>query len=120
MQKGHVLEFACQECQEPVEFSIFQFNQGATLLSCQHCGKKYSFADEVLMRQIKKFGNLCKQIHDSEEILGSSSIGINVGDRKVEIPFKLLLTRLSSKLDLQMGEKMVSIVFRMEPARDIE
>src|SRR3989338_1237087 len=103
MQKGHNLEFTCQECQHPIAFSIFHLNETDHTVTCAECHKKYSFDDEIFLRQLNKFVKLCEQIHESEEILGNTSVGVDVGPNHVTIPYKLLLTRLSSSLDLMIG-----------------
>jgi hypothetical protein len=117
-QKGHNLQFSCQCCKEPVRFSVFELEKNKQLF-CPQCQKKYGFADETLLRQIKKFESLCRQVRESEEILGHTSVGVDVGDRHVKIPYKLLLTRLSSSLDLMIGEEPVNIIFRIEPLKDV-
>lgn len=119
MQKGHNLEFTCQGCQHPITFSVFNLNESNHQVSCDHCQKKYSFDDATLLRQLNKFVKLCQQIHDSEEILGNTSVGIDVGAHHVTIPYKLLLTRLSSILDLMIGDKPLQIQFRIEPVEEI-
>lgn len=119
MQKGHYLEFSCQSCQSPVKFSIFSIGEQNNTVTCSDCNKQYVFDDETLLSQLNKFEKLCKQIHDSEEILGNTSVGVDVGDRHVTIPFKLLLTRLNSSLELKIGDKPCNIVFRIEPKQDI-
>lgn len=116
MQKGPHLEFCCAGCKSPVPFSVINLDKQNYLVPCPSCKKKYVFDDEVLVRQLNKFSNLCLAIHDSEEILGNSSIGIHLGKEEVKIPFKLLLTRLSSTLDLMIGEIPLTIVFRIEPS----
>lgn len=118
MQRGQTLEFECQECKTAIRFSIFQIEKSPHL-DCPHCSKKYVFNDEKLIRQLGKFEALCRQIRDSEEILGNTSVGIDVGGNQVKIPFKLLLTRLSSCLDLSVGGKPLTISFRFEPLNDI-
>lgn len=120
MQKGHHLEFECLGCQTPVVFSIFELDKSEAPVVCSSCNKKYLLQDETLKRQLKKFEALCKQIVDSEEILGSTSIGIDVGEHQVKIPYKLLLTRLNSSLDLTIGDQKVSILFRLEPRLDLK
>jgi hypothetical protein len=119
MQKGHLLQFTCQACQSPVCFSIFDLEKNEGELTCSHCSLLYDFGDDTLRRQLRKFENLCRQIHLSEEILSNTSIGIHVGDREVKIPFRILLTRLNSSLDLMIGNKPLTITFRLEPARDM-
>lgn len=117
MVKGHTLEFDCQGCKQPVKFSLFEVEHHPDI-TCGHCWKKYAFEDEGLKRQLKQFEGLCRQIQDSEEILGMTSIGVDVGEHQVKIPFKLLLTRLSSRLDLTIGETQETLVFRFEPLKD--
>ena len=119
MQKGHVLEFSCQSCEKLVNFSIFELDKQEGEITCTGCSLVYDFSDETLKRQIKKFEGLCNQIQISEEILSNTSIGIYIGDREVKIPFKLLLTRLNSTLDLMIDERPLTIRFRIEPIRDL-
>ncbi len=119
MQKGHRLQFKCTGCQETIYFSVFDLDQGHLTIQCSHCNKTFLFKDKNLLRQIKKFDTLCRTICDSEEILGEASVGVDVGEHHVKIPYKLLLTRLSSCLDLSIGNDPVSIIFRIEPAKDV-
>jgi hypothetical protein len=120
MQKGHVLQFDCQGCQTPIQFSVIDSGLRNEILVCSNCNNKYAFMDETLRRQLEKFELLCRQIIDSEEILGSTSVGIDVGEHHIKIPYKLLLTRFNSLLDLKFGDKTISIQFRIEPLKDIE
>lgn len=117
MQKGHLLQFCCQSCQNPIQFSVFDIenNDG---ICCSSCGLIYDFNDEGLKRQLRKFENLCRQIQLSEEILSNTSVGIYLGDREIKIPYKLLLTRLNSTLDLMVGDRPLTITFRIEPTID--
>lgn len=117
MQRGHSLEFECRQCQKNINFSIFEIDQKDII--CPHCSKKYCFDDEVLIRQLKKFEALCRQIRESEEILGGAYVGVDTGDKSVKIPFKLLLTRLSSRLDLKLNQELLPISFRFEPLQDL-
>lgn len=117
MQKGHFLQFSCQCCQNPIQFSIFELEKNEHI-KCLECGLTYDFTDEGLMRQLRKFENLCRQIQLSEEILSNTSVGIYLGDREIKIPYKLLLTRLNSTLDLMVGDRSLTITFRIEPTID--
>ncbi len=119
MQKGHLLQFDCQSCCQPVQFSLFEIEEGNTAISCSCCKKKYALNDKTLQRQLAKFQALCWQIAESEEILGDTTVGVRVGEREVKVPYKLLLARLTCKLDLKVGAEQLSIVFRMEPSRDL-
>ncbi len=118
MQKGHSLQFCCQACQTPLSFSLFDIEKQEEGLICPFCGVVYDFDDENLKRQLKKFEDLCCQIQRSEEILSHTSIGIHLGDREIKVPYKLLLTRLNSTLDLMVGDRPLTITFRIEPLTD--
>lgn len=118
MQKRHLLQFQCITCKEPVNFSVFELDGRDAQISCSQCSKRYAFQDDILKRQIKKFDALCRQILDSEEILSHTAVGIDLGEHHVKIPYKLLLTRLSSTLDLMIGDQPISIAFRLEPLVD--
>ncbi|MBA3816652.1 MAG: hypothetical protein H0X29_09090 [Parachlamydiaceae bacterium] len=117
MKKGHSLYFKCLSCQSPIHFSIFDLDHSSSI-DCASCSKKYAFTDPILMRQIKKFEALCCKIHDAEEILGNAFVGVDVGSHHVKVPYKLLLTRLSSSLELMMNGQTISIAFRIEPIQD--
>lgn len=117
MQKGYFLQFCCQSCQTAIQFSIFNLEKNERV-KCSECGLLYDFNDEVLQRQLRKFENLCRQIQLSEEILSNTSVGIYFGDRELKIPYKLLLTRLNSTLDLMVGDRPLTITFRIEPTID--
>jgi len=118
MQKGHLLEFECVDCHAPISFSVVSTHLQP--LHCEKCSKKYLFDDPVLIRQLKKFQDLCKQIHESEEILGMTHVGIDLNGQSVKIPYRILLTRLNSTLDLMLGNQPLSIRFRIEPSKDWE
>jgi ribosomal protein S27E len=119
MQKGHYLQFNCQGCENPICFSIFGLNKPHLSLRCSHCEKQYLIDDESLIRHLKLFEALCLQVNESQEILGNANIGIDIGEHHVKVPFKLLLTRLNSCLDLVIGDQPVSIVFRIDSLKDI-
>jgi len=105
----------CIGCKHPVSFSIVQLEAPQHIVSCQSCGKKYGLGEESLKRQLKKFASLCIQIKESEEILGNAAIAVDVGKNNVQVPFKLLLTRLKSTLDLTVQGERIVITFRSEP-----
>ncbi len=109
------IEFNCQKCKHPVVFSIFELEEGEGLIPCGQCGKNYLFQDEQLKRQLKKFIALCRQLQESEEILSQTAVGVDIGEKHVKIPYKLLLTRFNSTLDLRIGNEAVSFTFRVEP-----
>ncbi len=117
MQKGRTLHFKCLSCSTPIYFSIFDLDSHHNL-RCEECARGYAFSDPILIRELKLFEALCRQIHDSQEILSKASIGVDVKEHHVKIPYKLLLTRLNSSLDLVMDGQKVAINFRIEPTKE--
>ncbi len=120
MQKGYILEFDCHSCGEPVSFSVFELDEPHCSVECEGCKQSYKLEDEVLARQLKKFTALCRQLIESEEILSTAAVGIDVGEHHVKVPFKILLTRLNPVLDLVIGDRPFSIRFRIEPTKDVK
>lgn len=119
MQVGHKLQIHCQGCEAPILFSVLDSENFDQILPCPKCGKKYIIDDETLLRHLRQFESLCRQIHASEEILGGTSIAIDVGSHHVKVPFNILLTRLSSVIDLEVEGKRFSVAFRVEPLKDV-
>jgi hypothetical protein len=120
MQVGHQLEFDCLKCRQPIKFSVLKVQKLNKLLVCSHCQKAYQFEEPKLLRQLRQFESLCGEIQKSEEILGDTAIAINVGPHKVELPYKLVLTRFNSTLKLQIEGQAITIVFRVEPLKDVK
>lgn len=112
MQKGPVLQFECTRCKGDVCFSVV--GSQAVDIRCSSCNTPYTFSEKIT-EQLTLFEGLCLQIQASKEILGMANIGIDVGEHQVKIPYKLLLSRFNSSLDLTVGGKTLCINFRMEP-----
>jgi transcription elongation factor Elf1 len=119
MQAAHKLQFHCQECDTPILFSVLDKEYFSNIVPCSACGRKYAFDDENLLRHLMQFEALCQQIYASQAILGSSAIAIDVGNHHVKVPFNILLTRLSSVLELNVNGKKSEIYFRVEPLKDV-
>lgn len=115
MENPYSLEFNCQKCNSPLRITPEMLDNCNCLITCEQCQKKYHLEDETLRRQLQLFYELCRQIRESKEILGNTSVGVNLGDRHVEIPFKLLLTRLTTHLTIKIGDQPLHITFRVEP-----
>ncbi len=116
MQVGHQLQFECIACGDAICFSVLDSDEGA--LQCSNCHKKYAF-DQDIQRQLGHFEALCRQIHTSKEILGNTCVAVTIGDKEIKVPYKLLLTRLSSIMELEIAGKKVEIKFRLEPIKDV-
>lgn len=111
-----IFRIECIKCKNPVAFSLVDLESKEDLITtCSDCGKKYAIDNEFLRKQLLQFAKLCREIQASEEILGNAQIAVDVGPHSIKIPFKILLTRLKSILDLQIGDSKVTVTFRTEP-----
>lgn len=119
MQVGHNLHFECIQCHEPITFSVLKPHPAQETLECSKCKKKYAFGGTTILRHLSKFEALCRQICDSQEILGDTSVSVKIGHEEVSIPYKILLTRLSPVLELVIEGQKIKIAFRLEPSSEI-
>lgn len=111
-QKG-LFQLDCKSCSSPILFTLHDLDR---IVKCPQCSQAYGFNDANLKKQLTLFSALCTQIKESREILGNATVAVTVGKEEVKIPFKLLLSRLQSTLDLEIGEnKKLSITYRIEP-----
>ncbi len=119
VQVGNNLEFRCikEGCGDLVKFSVFNTSQNHSI-RCAKCGKEYTFGDD-LMGKLGKFEKLCRAVNEADDILSDTNIGINVYSHHVRIPFRLLLTRLNTQLNLNVGGKDIQIRFRVSPTKDM-
>jgi hypothetical protein len=119
VQIGNNLEFRCikDDCGEVVKFSVFDMAKNDSI-RCGACGKEYTFGDE-LVSKLDKFEKLCRAVNEAQEILSDTNVAINVYSHEVKIPFRLLLTRLNTQLNLDVGGRDVQIRFRVSPLKDI-
>ena len=115
-KKTGIFQIECLNCKHPISFSLNELEKASELIAiCTECGKKYAIGDATLKRQLLQFAKLCREIRASEEILSNTAVSVDVGQQNIKIPFKILLTRLKSTLDLVIGDQKVTVVFRVEP-----
>ncbi len=119
MQIGSTLEFRCikDDCGEIVKFAVFDVANNH-IIRCGHCGKEYTFGDELLSK-LGKFEKLCRAVNEAQDILSDTNVAINVYSHEVKVPFRLLMTRLNTQLNLNLGGKDIQIRFRVSPLKDI-
>ncbi len=112
------MEFECVSCSRPVSFSITdmkgQQERGLIELLCGGCGKKFVF-DAKLSDQLQRFHALILAVQNAKDIIGNIHVGIEVGDRSVKIPYRLLLTRMNPTVRLDIGGQETHFKFRVEP-----
>jgi len=115
-----LFSLACTECNHAIEISLCSLSTIPFIVQCSRCQKQYGFNDSTIVQQMKQFIALCKEIKASEDILSKASIAVRIGSQEVKIPFKLLLTRLRSTLDLTVGDKKMTLSYRTEPKKIAE
>ena len=115
MSNGNEIEFPCVNdgCGQILSFSAVDPICDKVIV-CPSCKKNYEF-DESLMAKLRKFDNLIRSVREAEDILGDINVGIDVEGHSVEVPYRLLLTRMNSFLTLKIGGREVKFRFRVEP-----
>lgn len=117
---AHTFSLTCTECNFSIDVPLQALSQLPLIVQCPHCQKQFGFTDSTIVSQIKQFISLCKEIKASEDLLSSASIAVRIGSEEVKVPFKLLLTRLRSTFDLDVGGKKITISYRTEPRKIAE
>jgi hypothetical protein len=105
-------------CSEILAFSILDADK-ETEVCCRTCGKRYVFNSELL-RKFKKFARLVSAVQDAEEILGKTNVGLDIQGHSVQVPYRILLTRLNTFLTLDIGGEKFNFRLRVEPLREEE
>jgi transcription elongation factor Elf1 len=117
---GFSISVHCTHCNSLVCIPHQPTKKLPWIAKCPGCGKQFGIESPAIARQVKLFVDLCQQIKASEEILTNAAIAVTVGSTEVKIPFRLLLTRLRTSLDLDVGGKRVSVSSRIEPLKMTE
>jgi hypothetical protein len=114
---GFSINVHCTHCDSLVCIPYHPTKKLPWIAKCPGCGKQFGIESPTIARQVKLFIDLCQQIKASEEILANAAIAVTVGSTEVKIPFRLLLTRLKTSLDLDVGGKKLSVFTRIEPQK---
>lgn len=117
VEKPTNIEFQCIQdgCSGNVAFSVLDLGTNIAV-ECPECSREYTFNEE-LAGKLRKFRDLILCVRKAEEILGNTNIAIDIEGHTVKIPYRLLLTRLNTLLNLQIGKKAVAFKFRVEPLK---
>lgn len=118
--KDGEIEFRCikDHCGSLIPFSVKEIERSKKL-TCPACHNDYVFNEELIAK-IRKFDTLIRAVKDAEDILGSTNVGITVRGHEVLVPYRLMLTRLSTLLTLKIGSEELLFHFRVEPLKERE
>ncbi|MBN2190306.1 MAG: hypothetical protein JW728_03750 [Candidatus Aureabacteria bacterium] len=118
MTKGQKIEFKCvsKNCDGTVAFLVPQIKKNS-ILKCDRCGNEYKF-DQELISKLEMFDHLVRAVNDAKPILGDTNVAIDFEGHNLKVPYRLLLTRLSTSLKLNIGGQTVDFSFRVEPLKD--
>jgi len=116
--KGQKVEFKCvkDKCKGRITFLVNGMKKHP-VLKCGKCGNEYKF-DKELISKLEMFDNLVKAVSDAKPILGDTNVALNFAGHSIKVPYRLLLTRLSTVLSLQMAGKTIDLSFRVEPLKE--
>ena len=114
------IEFECIKdgCKEVIGFSLRQAEKDQRLL-CAKCKNEYRL-DRALVEKLKSFDNLVAAVKSAWDILSNTSVGVTVNQHTVKIPYRLLLTRMTTMLALKIGDQTLNLRFRVEPLKEEE
>jgi hypothetical protein len=117
---GNNIEFECIQngCKKSIQFSLVQAQKDHKIL-CEGCKNEYRL-DQDLVQRLKSFEVLVGAVKNAREILSTTSVGVTVGDKTVKVPYRLLLTRMTTMLDLKIGDQTLTFRFRVEPLKEEE
>lgn len=117
MPEGNKIEFPCinDGCGQILSFSVVD-PICSNRIVCPSCRKNYEF-DGSLMAKFGKFDKLVRAVREAEDILGDINIGIDVEGHSVQMPYRILLTRMNTFLSLRIGDREVKFRLRVEPLK---
>ncbi|MDD5644875.1 MAG: hypothetical protein PHO00_05460 [bacterium] len=116
--KSQKIEFKCvsKNCDGTLSFMVNQIKKNS-ILKCDKCGNEYKFGQELISK-LEMFDRLIKAVSEAKSILGDTNVAIDFEGHSLKVPYRLLLTRLSTSLKLEVGGQTVDFSFRVEPLKD--
>lgn len=110
------VDFPCfdEACGGVVKFNLSEIADAGFQAVCPKCGRTYSF-DAALLDKFVRMLKLVLALRNVEDVLGDSSVSVNVAGGSVKLPYALLLTRLNTLLTLKYGDRDVDFHLWIEP-----
>ena len=111
------IDFHCldESCDGVVKFNLAEVCRPGFQAVCPKCHHAYAL-DAGLRDKLSRMLALIVAIRNSEDILGSSIVSVNVAGGEVRIPYALLLTRLNTLITLEFGDRKTDFHLWVEPS----
>ncbi|MBQ9776244.1 MAG: hypothetical protein IJW17_09465 [Lentisphaeria bacterium] len=111
------IDFGCVSdgCDAAIEISLADIGSDDFQAVCPKCHQTYAF-DAVLRDKLRRMLELVIALRNAEDILGDTSVSVNVAGGSVKLPYALLLTRLNTLITLEVGDEKMDFHLRVEPA----
>jgi hypothetical protein len=118
VKKDSTIEFRCvnEQCREVPSFPLLSVEH-ETRVRCPGCGREYVF-DGSLREKFGKFARLVDAVRGAEDILGETNVGLDIQGHSVQVPYRILLTRMNTFLTLDIGGTKFNFRLRVEPLDD--
>ncbi len=115
MTREQEIEFNCPApgCGEPIRFNLRVIEDGDPQIPCPACGKTHRLSPEAI-RKLGLLQDLIVALRKARPILGEGGVGVEVGEKKVVVPYYLLLTRMTSELALKVDDAEIAFRFVVE------
>ncbi len=112
------IEFRCvnKQCSEILSFPLLEVEL-ETRVRCPACAREYVF-DGALREKFGKFARLVEAVRGAEDILGETNVGLDIQGHSVQVPYRILLTRMNTFLTLDIGGARFNFRLRVEPLDD--
>lgn len=118
VKKNSTIEFRCvnEQCREVLSFPLLAVEK-ETRVHCPGCRREYVF-NGALREKFSKFARLVEAVRGAEDILGETNVGLDIQGHSVQVPYRILLTRMNTFLTLDIGGTRFNFRLRVEPLDD--
>lgn len=115
------VSFGCIEadCDGDIRFNIMDMVKQNGVVQCPCCHRIYQF-DEQFQDKLQRLRKMVLAVRQAEDLLDSTNIGVTTLMGEVKLPYRLLLTRMTTVFSVEVEGKKVDFFFRTEPLNETE
>lgn len=113
------VSFCCIEddCDYEIGFNIMDLIRQDGALQCPQCHRLYQF-DKEFLDKIRRLREMILAVRQAEDILDQTSIGVTTLTGEIKLPYRLLLTRMTTIFNVDIEGKKVDFLFRTDPLNE--